>query len=179
MLAFQEFWEAQPSDERNHAELAEASEKLLKGCQQHYRNFVSRVSRISGVVPPDQRATFVTRSNALLRAETPGVLEERVKELLELFPHTVKFFRWWLRKPVVVRLFAGASDMDPDLWKSLPDTSNAGEAMHETFYSSCTCGGGHDILDGFEHAYLVLDVFARRSTAVKSKCILVHCHTFS
>ncbi|KAF8059496.1 hypothetical protein FPV67DRAFT_1357277, partial [Lyophyllum atratum] len=50
--AFVEFWSGRADDNRSRDELYHAATNLLRGCQEHFRAGVTRVSRISGAVPP-------------------------------------------------------------------------------------------------------------------------------
>ncbi|KAF8066481.1 hypothetical protein FPV67DRAFT_1417206 [Lyophyllum atratum] len=61
-LAFIAFWIARPEDSRSHGELEEAAGRLLRGCREHFRAGVTRVSRISGAVPPQMVDVFVSRA---------------------------------------------------------------------------------------------------------------------
>lgn len=65
-------------------------------------------------------------------------------------------------------LFKGATEIDPELWDSIPNDTNASECMHEQFYNACRCGGNHDIVTGFQHIYAFLDTLRWMSLAVQS-----------
>lgn len=51
-------------------ELEEASEKLLKGCGQHFQAGVTRISKIGGIVPHGSTDAFKNRIKALLDGNT-------------------------------------------------------------------------------------------------------------
>ncbi|KAJ7576076.1 hypothetical protein C8J56DRAFT_1062520 [Mycena floridula] len=131
ILAFIQFWLGQTSNTRSPAQLAKDAVKLIKGCTQHFRSGVTRVSRISGVIAPDQRDNFIHRSHALLNVDTPATLYEQQDEIVRLFPKTLPFFKWWLWKEIAMMLFKSVREMNPSLWNSLPDTTNAGESMND------------------------------------------------
>ncbi|TFK37264.1 hypothetical protein BDQ12DRAFT_608068, partial [Crucibulum laeve] len=57
-LAFVEFWLSQPDHNRTEKELQKASEKLLRGCVQHFQAGVTHIKKISGVVPPGLADAF-------------------------------------------------------------------------------------------------------------------------
>ncbi|KAF9236620.1 hypothetical protein BU15DRAFT_49826 [Melanogaster broomeanus] len=69
--AFIDFWQ-NPScdDSRSEEDLRQGAAALLKGCQQHFRSQVTRVSKISAAVPPNQRDHFKDRVLALQDAIT-------------------------------------------------------------------------------------------------------------
>ena len=66
-LAFIEFWQLRPEDTQSADELQEVSGKLLKGCAQHFRAGITRIKKISGVVPPGSAEAFKDRVTALLQ----------------------------------------------------------------------------------------------------------------
>ncbi|KAJ7703657.1 hypothetical protein B0H17DRAFT_872502, partial [Mycena rosella] len=55
ILAYVDFWLQHASNARSIDELCDAAPKLLKGCEQHFRNQITRVKKISGVVDPSKR----------------------------------------------------------------------------------------------------------------------------
>jgi hypothetical protein len=75
--AFVEFWQGQPGDDRSVEELIEAAGKLLRGCQEHFRAGVTRVSRISGAVPVESKDQFVARALSLLNAPDSDAYKSR------------------------------------------------------------------------------------------------------
>ncbi|KAJ6548940.1 hypothetical protein B0H19DRAFT_1300070, partial [Mycena capillaripes] len=56
--AFVGFWRMREPDRRTVAELRKIAPTLLKGCAQHFRNQITRVKKISGVVDPSQTDVF-------------------------------------------------------------------------------------------------------------------------
>ncbi|KAJ7572400.1 hypothetical protein C8J56DRAFT_1068918 [Mycena floridula] len=128
----------------------------------------SRLRQLAALVPVKAREHFVRKSHQLLDCDTPAMLLKDVKQLTDSFPHTERFFNWWMRKEVAMMLFPTMTTMHPDLWNVMPDSTNAGEAMHQRFYLSCKCGGNHDILTGFEHIYKFLDHCRRQSIATRT-----------
>ncbi|TFK35257.1 hypothetical protein BDQ12DRAFT_668748 [Crucibulum laeve] len=106
-LAFVEFWLSQPDHNHTEKELQEASEKLLRGCVQHFQAGVTRIKKISGVVPPGLADAFEAQAIGLLTATD--------------------------------------CKMDPDVWNSIPDSTNAEEAMHWKLY--CAAGRNHELME--------------------------------
>ncbi|KAF8171481.1 hypothetical protein BJ912DRAFT_1066144 [Pholiota molesta] len=66
ILAYIEFWIMQPDDKCTIEELQEEAESLLKGCQEHYRAGITRISRIGGVINPEDTEAFKARAMGLL-----------------------------------------------------------------------------------------------------------------
>ncbi len=59
----------------------EAAKKLLKGCQQHFRNAATRVKRLGGVVPPDEASDFTDLTRLLYSTEDINVFDNTVAEI--------------------------------------------------------------------------------------------------
>lgn len=70
VVAYAEFWLAQADNEFTKEELAAEAEALLKGCRQHFRSGITRVGKISGVVPIHLKDAFQNRAESLVEAET-------------------------------------------------------------------------------------------------------------
>ncbi|KAF8059495.1 hypothetical protein FPV67DRAFT_1362049, partial [Lyophyllum atratum] len=49
--------------------------------------------------------------------------------------------------------------MDPDVWNSIPETTNAEEAMHWKLYRAC--GRDHSFMEGLASLYSVADYYER------------------
>lgn len=62
------FWMMCSDNTRTRQELQVAAEHLLKGCREHFRAGVTRVSRISGAVAYGMKEEFSKRALALLDA---------------------------------------------------------------------------------------------------------------
>ena len=54
--------------------------------------------------------------------------------LLNNFPKVAPWFKWWLHDSHASMLFVARRKMDTDLWNSLPESTNAEEAMHWKLY---------------------------------------------
>ncbi|KAF8069336.1 hypothetical protein FPV67DRAFT_1415419, partial [Lyophyllum atratum] len=121
-------------------------EALIRGCQEHFRAGVTRVSRISGAVPPNMTEYFVARAMALLDAPDTGEFLSRCALIIRDYPKLESWLSWWMRPGNASRLFESERAMDIDVWDSLPSTTNAEEAMHWKLYSGC--GKDHNFLGG-------------------------------
>jgi hypothetical protein len=63
---FIQFWTMRANNTRTAKELAEAAKAILRGCEEHFRAAVTRVSRINGAVGPNKVEAFKTRTLGLL-----------------------------------------------------------------------------------------------------------------
>ncbi|OBZ71233.1 hypothetical protein A0H81_08564 [Grifola frondosa] len=136
IAAFTRFWRVRSDDVRSDDELAEAATKLLKGCRQHFRAGVTRVKSISGVVSPSDVSAFQRHAEALLNAPDIDTFKECANTLLAAFPKVKPWLSWWLRDAHASMLFDSQRKMEPEIWDSIPETTNAEEAMHWTLH--CT-----------------------------------------
>lgn len=146
ILAFVEFWSLRPGNERTTEQLNEAATSLLKGCLQHFRSGIARVKRISGVIPPDRADAFEARVLALLTAPDSNEFRARGAVVIRDFPQSKTWLQWWMRESHASMLFTSERKMEPEIWESIPDSTNAEEAMHWKMY--CAAGRDHDLMDG-------------------------------
>lgn len=157
--SFIKFWLMRPENKRTRQELQVAAERLLTGCREHFRAGVIRISKISGVIPPNMRDEFVARALALLDAPSSEDFIALANLLVRDFPKTKSWMNWWIRPSIASMLFESERKMDADLWDSLPADNNAEEAMHWKLYSAC--GRDHELLEGFYALYAVAVYFER------------------
>ncbi|KAH7907135.1 hypothetical protein BJ138DRAFT_1215655, partial [Hygrophoropsis aurantiaca] len=143
--AFVNFWTAR-GDQRTDNELRAAAAALLKGCQQHFRSQVTRVSKISGVIPPDQKEHFQDRAKSLLTAANLDAFHKIADALLRDYPNVENWLRWWMRDTHASMLFEPFRSMPDHIWESIPNTTNAEEAMHRKLYVAA--GKYHTLLEG-------------------------------
>ncbi|KAH7907178.1 hypothetical protein BJ138DRAFT_1014934 [Hygrophoropsis aurantiaca] len=151
--AFVDFWTKQ-GDLRSDDRLRQAAASLIKGCQQHFRSQVTRVSKISGAVPPHLKEHFQDRTMSLLEAPNVTEFNHTVDALLQDFPQIETWLRWWLRESHASMLFPPFRAMREDIWQSIPNTTNAEESMHWKIYRAV--GSGYTLMAGM----LYLLVFA-------------------
>lgn len=148
---FVDFWIRQTDNSRTTEELTLAAGTLLKGCLQHFRNQITRVKKISGVVPPAQRDVFENRAKALLDAEDIRSFVVLAEKLIRDFPKAEQWLRWWMRESHAQMLFSPYRTMDLELSESLPETTNAEEAMHWKLYAAL--GKKHALMHGLTSLY--------------------------
>ncbi|KAJ6523218.1 hypothetical protein DFH09DRAFT_1047292 [Mycena vulgaris] len=160
--AFIRFWTVRPGNTRTQEELGEAFKAIYRGCAQHFRAGITRVKKISGVVPPDQAEAFQFRVLALLDAADSEEFQARAAAVIRDFPKTESWLRWWMRESHAVMLFASERRMDPDVWDSIPDSTNAEEAFHWKLY--CALGRLHALMEGFRGLFAVAGYYQRLYT---------------
>ncbi|KAJ7312270.1 hypothetical protein DFH08DRAFT_822304 [Mycena albidolilacea] len=136
ILAYIDFWRFRDPSGRGIAALQARSEELLKGCAQHFRSQVTRVKKISGVVHPSQIDVFENYARQLLNCNTVEEFNSCASRFIIDFPKAEKWIRWWMLPAHASMLFPAARTMSPELWDSIPDTSNAEEAMHWKMYAA-------------------------------------------
>ena len=151
--AFISFWLGWADDNRSESDLREAAQRVLRGCKEHFRAGVTRLSRINGVIPPARREIFVERALALVTAPTHVEFLEYARLIIRDFPETATWLAWWLRPAHASMLFESQKVMDPKIWNAIPDTTNAEEAMHWKLYSAA--GRNHDFFNGLNGLYAV------------------------
>lgn len=153
--AFFRFW-MRRNNSRTEAELREKAAALLCGCKQHFRSSITRVKRITAIVPVDLRTYFENLVISLIDAPPEEYLEV-ASTIKAKFPKLHPWLDWWLLKEHASMLFESQHRMEAVIWESLPDSTNAEEAMHFSMYSQQ--GKDHDFLPG----WIALRKIARRS----------------
>lgn len=166
---FIDFWTTRSDDKRTRQELQVAAERLLKGCREHFRAGVTRVSRISGVVAADMADAFIIRALALLDAPTSEDFISHATRLIRDFPKLKSWMEWWLWPTVASMLFESERKMDCNLWNSMPVDNNAEESMHWKLYSAC--GRNHEFLEGMYSLFSVAAYFERLHVGATRKYI--------
>ncbi|KAI0742318.1 hypothetical protein C8Q80DRAFT_1327971, partial [Daedaleopsis nitida] len=97
--------------------LRTAAEGLLKGCQQHFRAGVTRISRVGGVIPGGEDRIFRRLTEDLLEAENLAAFLEVGQRILAEFPLVSPWLAWWMREEHASMLFQSKRRMDPPLWE--------------------------------------------------------------
>lgn len=114
---------------------------------------------------------FEARALALLTASDVPTFQSRGAALLRDFPKTEAWFFWWMRDVHASRLFVSQRKMDPDIWESIPDSTNAEEAMHWKLY--CAAGRNHALMEGLHALYAVAHHYQRLYTATLRTFIII------
>ncbi|KAJ7763332.1 hypothetical protein B0H16DRAFT_1254115, partial [Mycena metata] len=136
ILAFVDFWVEHAPGERTIAELLDAAPKLIKGCAHHFRSQITRVKKISGVVDPSKTDIFENFARKLLSCKSIPEFNRHATEFIEAFPRAESWIRWWMLPAHACMLFPTFRVMTAELWDSIPETTNAEEAMHWKLYAA-------------------------------------------
>ncbi|KAJ7024054.1 hypothetical protein C8F04DRAFT_890996, partial [Mycena alexandri] len=168
--AFIRFWTVRPNNTRTPTQLAEDFQAIYRGCTQHFRAGVTRVKKISGVIPPGQADAFEFRVLALLTAADSEQFQARAHAVIRDFPKTESWLGWWMRKSHAMMLFASERKMDPEIWDSIPDSTNAEEALHWKLY--CAAGRNHGLMEGLHSLFAVAEYYQRLYSGTIGGCLL-------
>jgi hypothetical protein len=130
-------------------ELRTEARSLLKGCAQHFKAGVVRVSNISAAVPPSEKHRFRDMGLGLLNATDHEDLIRRAAAITDEFPDTTSFFEWWLMPERAGKLFPPEMRMQERLAQLIPDSTNAVESQHRKIYIAL--GKNHPLILGLRY----------------------------
>ncbi|OBZ74708.1 hypothetical protein A0H81_05700 [Grifola frondosa] len=168
IAAFVQFWNRKDEDTRTAAELRDTAATLLRGCRQHFRAGITRVKAISGVIPPGAAHDFQSRAEALLHVHDVPTFLTDARLLVDDYPAIRQWLSWWLCEEHAMMLFDAHRCMEPAIWdSSIPDTTNAEEAMHWKLYTAL--GQGHTVMSGIHSLYSFANLFGRQIADVLGK----------
>lgn len=165
--AFVSFWLGRMEDNHTQLQLQEAAAKLLRGCQEHFRAGVTRVSHISAVIPPTDRERFTRRVLSLLSATDSDHFLSLAELLLRDFPKIKSWLDWWLRDSIASMLFESERKMDTLIWDSIPATTNAEEAMHWKLYAAA--GRNHKLMEGLQSLFGIANYYEHQYSTTLSE----------
>ncbi|KAI0683118.1 hypothetical protein BC835DRAFT_1311235 [Cytidiella melzeri] len=158
--AFVEFWVTTSGNKYGEPEeLRYSAAKLLKGCREHFRANVTRISRIHAVVPHNSANAFKARMDTLLDVPDMKSFLAQATSLVKDFPKIAPWLSWWLKEEHASMLFLSQRTMSEFIWDSIPETTNAEEAMHWKLYSAV--GRNHTFLEGLQALYKVAEYYQR------------------
>lgn len=121
---------------RSEDTLYSAAEVLLRGCEEHFHASVTRIKKIHGVVPVYSEKHFEELVLGLISAKDLDDFHARVEVIQHDFPLTNSWLGWWLCESNARMLFETHTRMEPDIWTSIPNMTNAQEAQHWKLYSA-------------------------------------------
>jgi hypothetical protein len=153
ILAYIDLYTSRPGESRDELVLRDSAESLLKGCAEHFRQAVSRVSVKHAVVDPTRHDDFMRRAIRLSKVSSYDEYERVARALINEFPRITMFLAWWLRPLRAKMIMKSQRVMEEELWHSLPDTTNAQEAAHWAMYRAA--GTDHSLLSGLEALHAV------------------------
>jgi len=104
-----------PSHEEHHS----VARGLLRGCRQHWRESVTRISNNHHIIPPDRKSEFHNLINQLYSSFCVEEFEETMELIENAFPNTADWLRWWARTEHSHLLFPGLREPS-DAWGELP-----------------------------------------------------------
>lgn len=162
--AYVKFWTTGRYSSQTPDQLRTEAAKLLRGCREHFRANVTRISRINAVVPPESTQHFKDRTLELLDVKDSKAFLELASSLLKDFPKIAPWLAWWLKEEHAAMLFASKRSMSEFIWDSIPKTTNAEEAMHWKLYSAVE--RDHSFLEGLQALFKVAEYYERRVAAV-------------
>jgi hypothetical protein len=95
--AFVHFWSTYGNTRnRTDTELRTSAAKLLRGCREHFRANITRISRIDAVIPHASAEQFKTQASALLDVADAKIFLELASSLVKEFPKIAPWISWWL-----------------------------------------------------------------------------------
>ena len=159
-----------PLNRLSEDELRDKAFKLLKGCKQHFRRFVIRVSNISGAVPINHKTDFRRRALSLMTCTSVDEYQHQIDFLTSHFPKTKSFFVWWTSREHARMLFP-VEYANPKLFNNLRDDTNPEESMHNKIYHACADGKkpvNFSLMDGLTALVAFCDGMERRFVAATS-----------
>lgn len=164
ILAFTDFW-TELGDGQSEEELKAAAKAVLKGCREHFRAVVTRLSKVSKIISSENSDAFRRRALALLDLSSSKQFLQEAKKLERDFDGIGPWIEWWTRPDHAAMLFASERTMEPELWDMIPETTDAEEAMHFRFYKAV--GTHHKFMDGLGKLWTIADSFTRLFNAVR------------
>ena len=78
---------------------------LLKGCEQHWKESISRISRNRHVIPEGKTAQFRALINEMFNASTMDKFDSTIEKIKSIFPNTADWLDWWAREEHAEMLF--------------------------------------------------------------------------
>ena len=95
--------------------------------------------------------------------------KDGIRELAVTYPDVAPWLSWWVRDEVASMLFTSQRRMEPAIWDSIPDTTNAEEAMHWKLYASI--GRDHSLMEGIRSILRFAEHIAKLIEAAESMFI--------
>lgn len=118
--------------------LENEAKALLKGCQEHFRQSITRISRNHAIIEHDSASQFQSAVLELLKINNEGEFYQKVKAIQDKWPKANSWIEWWVYTDAGKMLFRALSPMNENLSNLLPSTTNAQESMHRRYYLSGT-----------------------------------------
>ncbi|KAK0438725.1 uncharacterized protein EV420DRAFT_1651313 [Desarmillaria tabescens] len=162
LLAFAKF-RIKHGDSRTQDQLLTDGAKLLKGCEQHFRNAVTCIKHISSIIPVEDEKKFKKLVMKLCSVPNQEEFEAIAHCIVKKWLHTSTWLAWWTRESHASMIFKLQQIMDVEVWDSIPGSMNAEETMHWKLYSGAGCD--HDVIKGFEGLLSIANYYERLNEA--------------
>ena len=155
---------------KSNKHIADDDAKLMatsyvRGCQIHYFRSVVRVARISSVIPTEESPRFVLLATELVNCEI-GRFMEIVSDILERWPRTTKWLRWYLQEDRAKLIFKCHSLLG-DKWSNTVGNTNAQEGTGKDIKFTAT-STTLKLFDVVDHLYRYADNITADLDAVTS-----------
>jgi hypothetical protein len=107
---------------------------LIRGCEEHYRQSVTRIKRNNGVVPINEKTDFEKNALCLINAESVTEFNTTVEYLLNKFPKCFNWISWWLKDDIKCMIFKPFMEMTNEVSSKITKTTNAQESVHFLYW---------------------------------------------
>eukprot|EP01137_Pigoraptor_chileana_P011972 Opistho-2@63672 len=135
-----------PYDE---AALREEAMGAIRGCEFHYKQSATRVSRNHNVVPFRCSEDFLVCTNELLEITNTDDYDATIQRILATYPLSKRWVDWWNRPGVRGLIFPAHMYMSADQQEKAPSTTNAEESLHNDIHTSV--GLDFPLIEGVGH----------------------------
>jgi hypothetical protein len=106
---------------------------LLKGCLEHFRASITRISRNKNLIGVGQEQIFKEKCMELITLLEEEEFLCKSKDLIQKFPKISRWIQWWSQKSVAEMIFQCYRPLN-NIDDLLPQTTNAEEAFHAVLY---------------------------------------------
>ncbi|KAG2046758.1 hypothetical protein BDR06DRAFT_977264 [Suillus hirtellus] len=138
---------------------------------------VTRIKKISGVVPPALTEVFADHVLQLLQCQDLATFKSISASLICDYPKAEGWLNWWMADGRAEMLFTPFRRMPDNLWYNLEDTTNAEEAMHWRIY--CGLGKFHGFVAGLHALRAFSEYWQLQSASNSSGIPLFYGNSFS
>jgi hypothetical protein len=126
----------------------------LRGCNEHFRQSVTRIKRNHRVIPTYDGVEFQCLAVDLLEDGTSEVqFEDNINKIISTWPLTKNWLNYWLQGSVRCLIFPAFMSMDIQTREGIPASTNAQEALHRLYYR--LFGRNHDVVPGLARLLLL------------------------
>src|SRR2546423_14776614 len=80
----------------HRSSLEKEAKALLKGCQEHFRQSITRISRNHAIIEHDSASKFQLTTLGLLKIDNEEKFYQQVKVIQDNWPKAVTWLEWWV-----------------------------------------------------------------------------------